>query len=749
MRFRLMHLPVFFNKIIPSEPIVGGTPTISINDITVAENAGTAAFTVTRSGDTSGACSVDWATSEDSYPTARAGIDFTASSGTVSFGIGETTKTVTINVANTSNYEIDEWFWVNLSNPVGCTITDNRGICTLTDVSGFPTATVSSPTVTEGSDLVFTVTFPRLAEFTVNHPFSLTGTAVDAVHFDSTPLLSVGSIVFGDITVPPNTASLTLTFTTLNTGSVDGSKTVILTVDGNVGTGTISDTTAAAGPLDTATNSFVTADAGSGVMNITDGIGAATPTFTRSTTAATRLASGLWKLDVAVNAARSYYNESLAFDGFLCEPAATQLLAVGSTRDLTNAVWATNTTMTVAKDQTGIDGTANAASSLTATGADSILGQTVTAAASSRTFSAFVKRITGTGVVTLQQVGGTTTALDITSLINSTTWTQVELNATQLNAICNFKLATSGDAIAVDCAQFESGGKATTPIPSGGTRSADLLATGLPFNTGSYLATWKPFNGAVNAGILLGSSLSSGSTVFMRATSTTTMQCHDGTATKVPVTVSARINKTQYSTALRASGSTISGAEGGVLGAGDTFDGSFNGYTMAIGNRTGASSAPFHGTIKDVYVWNTVDLTDLELQEVTGTPPLPTITSVTATNQDEGTTATFTVTLSGAYGSAVAYTYALSGTAVAGTNFTNSPTVSGSSSIGGGNLTVAAGESVVTISYPTIHDFVASAALTLIATVAGTAATSTIFDIDTSGDSGSTIALTALTGLVT
>jgi parallel beta-helix repeat protein len=103
---------------------------ISINDVSLAEgNSGTKnfIFTVTRSGDTSVSSSVKFATSD---ATAKS-TDYTSQSGTISFAVGETTKTVSISVKGDISKEKDEKFNVKLSNPVGCTITDNLGIGTI------------------------------------------------------------------------------------------------------------------------------------------------------------------------------------------------------------------------------------------------------------------------------------------------------------------------------------------------------------------------------------------------------------------------------------------------------------------------------------------------------------------------------------------------------------------------------------------------------------------------------------------
>lgn len=232
---------------------VGSTAYITVNDITVAEDAGIATFTVTRSGDTSGVSSVDYATSNDSYPTAGAGNDYVATSGTLTFTAGQTSKTVAVTVNNTANYEINEYFWLNLSNPVNAVISKAKGICTLTDVSGFPSAdSVTSPTASEGNNITFRVTFPRLAQFGTSHTYVLGGTATAGVDYNFTPVSitpSAGVVSSisatssgGSFTCPVNTSWVDITFALITDVTVESAETIVLTVDGTAsGTGTITD----------------------------------------------------------------------------------------------------------------------------------------------------------------------------------------------------------------------------------------------------------------------------------------------------------------------------------------------------------------------------------------------------------------------------------------------------------------------------------------------------------------------------
>ena len=74
--------------------------------------------------------SVGYSTADN---TATAGADYTATSGTLTFGPSDSTKTITVQVKGDTRDEDDETFNVNLSNAVGGQITDSQGIATIQD----------------------------------------------------------------------------------------------------------------------------------------------------------------------------------------------------------------------------------------------------------------------------------------------------------------------------------------------------------------------------------------------------------------------------------------------------------------------------------------------------------------------------------------------------------------------------------------------------------------------------------------
>ncbi|MBC8031049.1 MAG: DUF4214 domain-containing protein [Pyrinomonadaceae bacterium] len=76
-------------------------------------------LTVLRSGDTTGAATIDYATADI---TANGRSDYLTALGTLQFGPGETSKTFSVFIVDDRFGEGAETFSVNLTNPVGCTL---------------------------------------------------------------------------------------------------------------------------------------------------------------------------------------------------------------------------------------------------------------------------------------------------------------------------------------------------------------------------------------------------------------------------------------------------------------------------------------------------------------------------------------------------------------------------------------------------------------------------------------------------
>ena len=135
-------------------------PLVAVSDVSVNEAAGTMTFTVTRANVAAGAFTIDYATADG---TALAGSDYTATSGTLSFADNQTSATVTVAINNEGIPELDETFFLNLSNPVGATVADAQAVGTIVNDDGTPIqVSVNDVSIVEGqsgtSILTFTVT---------------------------------------------------------------------------------------------------------------------------------------------------------------------------------------------------------------------------------------------------------------------------------------------------------------------------------------------------------------------------------------------------------------------------------------------------------------------------------------------------------------------------------------------------------------------------------------------------------------
>lgn len=220
--------------------------------------------------------------------------------------------------------------------------------------------------------------------------------------------------------------------------------------------------------------------------------------------------------DQVITTSAAYYGPRFDYTaagvalGLINEPIAATNRALQN-RDLTNAAW-TKTNITAAKTQTGIDGVANSASLITASAGNGTVLQTVTLASSQRFQSAYVKRVTGSGVVNMTTDGGATwTAITVTG-----SYTRVSIPAqTVTNPSFGFQIVTNGDAIAVDFVQNETGSEWSSPIAVGAaavTRAAETLTfsgyasnpfaiLSAPESTGSYACNKYADQATANAAI--------------------------------------------------------------------------------------------------------------------------------------------------------------------------------------------------------------------------------------------------------
>ena len=223
------------NDVAPTPtPTPTNLPTLSINDVTLNEgNSGLTAFvfTVTRSGDTSGASSVNYATGGGTGSPTN---DYRAASGVLSFAAGETSKQIAVQVDGDTFVESDNTFFVNLSGAAGATIADAQGAGVI--VNDDPSAPAPPPTlgvVATDADAaerlpgaaanpgVFTITRPgdTTAVLTVN--FALGGSAGNGADYGQ---------VFSPVTIPAGSTSATVTISPIDDATIEGTESAVLTL---------------------------------------------------------------------------------------------------------------------------------------------------------------------------------------------------------------------------------------------------------------------------------------------------------------------------------------------------------------------------------------------------------------------------------------------------------------------------------------------------------------------------------------
>lgn len=157
----------------------GALPALSIGDLSVAEGNGGHAhfmFMVMLDKAADGPVTVAYSTANG---TATAGSDYVASSGTVTFAAGETSKMVHVDIKGDVLAEGNETFTVNLANAAGATIADGTATGTILDDDGapaLPALSIADLSVAEGNGdhahFMFVVTLDKAATGPVTVAYS-------------------------------------------------------------------------------------------------------------------------------------------------------------------------------------------------------------------------------------------------------------------------------------------------------------------------------------------------------------------------------------------------------------------------------------------------------------------------------------------------------------------------------------------------------------------------------------------------
>ena len=147
-------------------------PSVTVSDAVVVEGpSGTrnAVFTLKLSKPSGQTVSVSYATADGTATTANA--DYQSRIGSVNFGAGSTTATVSVPVTGDTADEGDETFVLNLTGATNATLDDTQATATIIDDDPLPATSITDATTTEGNSgtkaLGFSVTLSAASTQTI------------------------------------------------------------------------------------------------------------------------------------------------------------------------------------------------------------------------------------------------------------------------------------------------------------------------------------------------------------------------------------------------------------------------------------------------------------------------------------------------------------------------------------------------------------------------------------------------------
>ena len=245
---------------------------VSVSDINVNEDAGTANFTVSLSEACNSDVTVSYTTSEN---TAVAEDDYTSTSGTVVIPEGNTSVKIAVPIRDDTDYEANESFYLNLSDTSVGRITDSQAKCIINDNDSQPTVNlnISGSNFSEnGGTNTITAVLSNKSYQDVTVFLNYSGTAINGTDY-----INPGS----SIVIPAGSLSGSITLTGIDNKAYEADKTVIADI-ADVKNGTENGTqqvTATINEDDTFSSPFLS--------NLTINSGTLAPAFIKTTLAYT------------------------------------------------------------------------------------------------------------------------------------------------------------------------------------------------------------------------------------------------------------------------------------------------------------------------------------------------------------------------------------------------------------------------------------------------------------------------------
>ncbi|MEO8434757.1 MAG: Calx-beta domain-containing protein, partial [Pyrinomonadaceae bacterium] len=191
-------------------------PTISINDISQGEgNSSTTPFTfnIGLSNPSSQTVTLNYTTANNTATTTDG--DYALTSGTVTFTPGDTSEPITVPINGDIKFELNETFFVNLSNPTNGAIGDGQGQGTVANDDLAPTIAINDVSQSEGNT--------GTTSFAFN--VSLPNPSYQIITVNYTTAINTATTTDGDYSFTNGTA-------TFNSGEI--SKPITVTVNGDM-----------------------------------------------------------------------------------------------------------------------------------------------------------------------------------------------------------------------------------------------------------------------------------------------------------------------------------------------------------------------------------------------------------------------------------------------------------------------------------------------------------------------------------
>lgn len=294
-------------------------------------------------------------------------------------------------------------------------------------------------------------------------------------------------------------------------------------------------------------------------------------------------------------------------------------------RDLTQSGTWIAVGMGTALNAVGIDGTANSATTLTATGtassctASCTILQTITLGSQADNYSVWLKRVTGSGTVniTINNLAGSTACT-----LSTTAFTRCTVTATLANPVFGIQLTVLNDVVIADFNQLEPGSFPTSPIlttSATATRAADNTSfsgaanTILALGVGSAMLQTGSVLGSIATRYMIGGDSNNSP---LRAGSGTTINARSGAAT-ITATLGASANFTttaavKVAASWDASNASVVGQNGTLATAAATYVAT---ATNTLGSLTNASYPDYVTAV--VALWNNYRVPDTTLKSYT------------------------------------------------------------------------------------------------------------------------------------